>query len=184
MCKAQNSTTLTKLASRLVSSRQFCTRAVSHGRQYEAVAVERFELDNGLITEKCGLFLSKMMPYLAASPDRVVDEDSILEIKCPYSSRNQMISPVTVPYLIQCGDDMTLDRNHNYYYQVQGQLFCAERRMCYFCVYTLCDCYVAIIHRDDEFIAHMLNTLQHFYANYFRNAVLDKIMYRQYSQYF
>jgi hypothetical protein len=30
--------------------------------------------------EKCGLFLSKMIPYLAASPDGEVDEDSILEI--------------------------------------------------------------------------------------------------------
>lgn len=184
VCKARQTTDHRKLANRLLSSNQFVSRSVSHGRQYESVAVEMFEQQTELVAMKCGLFVCKLLPYLAASPDRVVDEDIILEVKCPFSSRNKPIDPVTVPYLKYCDNEIVLDCNHNYYYQVQGQLLCTERKLCYFCVYTIADFIVLKIHRDDEFIAKMLNSLTDFYEKHFRNAILDKLLYREYKLYF
>jgi len=184
ICKARPSTDLTKLAKSLVSPADFNSRATAHGRQYEPVAVEMFEQATGLVASRCGLFVSQHQPYLAASPDRLVDDDTVLEVKCPFAARKQLISPATVPYLRKVDNELNLDHNHNYYYQVQGQLFCAEKTSCLFCVFTLADLVVIKIERDDAFIAHMVNRLCEFFAKYFRQAVLEKHMYRFHSHHF
>lgn len=36
----------------------------------------------------CGLFVDKMLMFLAASPDGLIDDDSIAEIKCPVSIKD------------------------------------------------------------------------------------------------
>ena len=43
--------------------------------------------------------MSLNSPYLAASPDGIVDEDTIVKVKCPYVARNQIITRQTVPYI-------------------------------------------------------------------------------------
>jgi len=48
--------------------------------------------DNCLNIQECGLFISKERPYLGASPDRLLAETSVIEVKCPYSSRNMEVS--------------------------------------------------------------------------------------------
>ncbi|KAJ3640593.1 hypothetical protein Zmor_027148 [Zophobas morio] len=63
-----------------------------YGQQSEEKAVKCFEINKNIKTERCGLFISKQFPYLAASPDRVLDDRSALvEIKCP--SKSQDLSP-------------------------------------------------------------------------------------------
>jgi hypothetical protein len=36
----------------------------------------------------CGLFISEHHPFLAASPDGVIGDDGLIEIKCPYTARD------------------------------------------------------------------------------------------------
>jgi hypothetical protein len=39
--------------------------------------------------EEYGIFIDSDFPYLTASPDKlVIDEDAILEVKCPYNARD------------------------------------------------------------------------------------------------
>ena len=76
------------------------------------------------------------------SPDGIERNSGfLLEIKCPYSARNfyikEAIEKKLIPYLKVEGDIYSLNRNHNYFYQVQGQLNIAEKEMCYFAVWTL-----------------------------------------------
>jgi len=37
-------------------------------------------------TSPCDTFVSISMPYISSTPDRVVDDNIILEVKCPYVS--------------------------------------------------------------------------------------------------
>jgi hypothetical protein len=75
---------------------------------------------------------------LGASPDGLVDLDSIVEIKCPFAARNidikTAIEKKIIKYLeIDPRDDdnmmiILLKENDNYMYQVQGQLHITNRQ--------------------------------------------------------
>lgn len=90
---------------------------------------------------------------MAASPYRVIDDDVVMEVKCPFAAKDKPITPSTVPYLklVPGSDELTLDNKHVYYYQVQGQLLCSGRKKCIFVVYTLVDMKTITIHYDVEF---------------------------------
>jgi len=183
ICKATSRKDLGRLADQLVSPRPFSSRAVQHGLKYEAIAVQQFESLYGP-TEPSGMFTCADTPWLAASPDRIVSDAALLEVKCPFAAKDKFISPATVPYLKKVGDDLQLDTKHVYYYQIQGQLLCSDRDLCYFCVYTHKDMRVVKIQKDRSFIAEMLPHLQQFWTDYFQPAVLRRYVYRYYDRYF
>ncbi len=54
--------------------------AVERGREYEVEACDFFELTTGLRTKECGFFLTDD-GRVGASPDRILEDGSLLEIK-------------------------------------------------------------------------------------------------------
>lgn len=126
------------------------------------------------------MIISSTNPYLAASPDGLVGDDVVVEVKCPFKTKNTEIYPNVLPFLSDTG----LKQTHAYYYQVQGQLFCANRTTAHFCVYTHRDFRVFVIPRNDEFIDEMVKSLSFFYENYFKPALLEKHVYKNSSKYF
>ena len=44
----------------------------------------------------CGLFVSFSKPMFAATPDRIIDSETLVEVKCPFSSRDKLLSETTV----------------------------------------------------------------------------------------
>ncbi|VDI07048.1 Hypothetical predicted protein [Mytilus galloprovincialis] len=181
ICKATDRTDFHKLALSYTRSSALYTAAIKHGRQYEPVAIEKYESITKLETVKCGL-LSKMHPFLAASPDGLTENNTLLEIKCPYTARNKLITPKSVPYLSEVNGELILDQKHDYYYQIQGQLFCTGKQTCDFFVYTHEDHKLITIQRNDRFIVEMKDALTSFYEKYFKR-VLDKFMYNSYDKY-
>jgi hypothetical protein len=79
---------------------------------------------------------------LGASPDGLVDLDSIVEIKCPFAARNTDIKTAIekkIKYLEmnpRFDDKILLKENDNYMYQVQRQLLMSNLQKCYFIVHT------------------------------------------------
>lgn len=59
--------------------------------------MKKYEQLTGTVTQECGMFVSCDLPFLSASPDRVINDDMLLEVKCPYTAKNKAISHVTVP---------------------------------------------------------------------------------------
>jgi len=183
ICKATDRTDFTKLAASLVNPKPFTSTSVRHGTKYEPVAVNKYELISGKKTTACGLFVCEQLPFLGSSPDRVVDEHTLLEIKCPYSARNCNIDHVTVPYLILENGKLVLDTNHDYYYQVQGQLLCSGKNVCDLAIFTLQDFKIISIERNDTFLSEMVLTLKQFYENYFKQALIEMHLYKDSSKY-
>ena len=73
-----------------------------------------------------GLIIKKDMPYLAATPDRILKCDccgvQTLEVKNPYSGRSMSIQEyccMKTGCLIKIDGIITLKKKHPYYYQVQ-----------------------------------------------------------------
>jgi len=166
----------------LMTPAQFSTASVRYGLQYEAVAVMAYNSENNVQVRECGIFVCKALPFLAASPDGLVNDIIVLEVKCPYSARHGVINDVTVPYLVMENDSLCLRDNHDYYYQVQGQLLCTGREYCDFVVYTQLDMKTVRIKRNDIFISTMTNKLKHFYDNHFMKALLNYHLYRNSRQ--
>jgi hypothetical protein len=79
---------------------------------------------------------------LAASPDGLIGEDSILEVTCPSSIKKYTpeeafnLGKLSYMEVRNKRGKLVLKRNHVFYYQVQGQLNISEKKYCYFVVWT------------------------------------------------
>ena len=165
----------------------FTSKATEHGQIHEQTAINTLQnmFNNTLEIATCGLFIPVDRPYLGASPDRLLCGDSVIEVKCPYTSRFKKIDEKTVPYLRRDRyNNLSLKVHHPYYYQIQGQLYATGRQFCDFIVYTFVDICVIPIRRNDGFIAKMLKKLDYFYFNHLRPAIIEKYLYKNYGDAF
>jgi putative phage-type endonuclease len=173
------------LADQLTTSKSISSRAIRHGLTFENVAVSMFEQLVDKKVTPCGLFVSLENPFLGATPDGLVDDDAVIEVKCPYSAKDSVVNPGTVPYLTYDENNvLQLKTQHNYYFQIQGQLYCSDRQICYFCIYTQVDFKVVVIRRDQSFITDMIEKLKDFYEKFFKPTVLEKMLYKEHSKFF
>jgi hypothetical protein len=186
ICKCTDRTDKNKLAKSLVEIREIKAAPLEHGRKHEQIAVTRFMEETGMTVHSCGLVVSEEYPFLASSPDGIIDSSHVVEVKCPYTVRGQLISTVTVPYL-KCDDNghFSLDMNHDYFYQIQGQMLCTGAKNCSFIVCTadklkIKDIKYFNVQRNDNFISRMVSQLKSFFDNYFKEVLLEKQFYKTY----
>ena len=181
ICKATDRTDFDQLAHSLSNNKILDAAPLRHGRKYEPVAIRKYEEHHHVNAEACGIYVCETHPFLACSPDRIVHNDGemyVVEVKCPYASRDREITTTSVPYMEQDGENLKLKEGHDYYYQVQGQLLCTNCSYCDFVVYTFIDFKICRVFRDDAFIGEMISKLQWFFDNYYRSALLKKHMYK------
>ena len=62
-------------------------KAVQWGTLHEKTAVEKYEQEKGISVELSGFWLHEQ-GFCGASPDGIVDDSTIVEVKCPFSLRN------------------------------------------------------------------------------------------------
>lgn len=110
--------------------------ALKWGNDHEFQALRDFEKRAGTFVDPCGLFISKLYPFLGCSPDSISrDRSFLVEVKCPHSLKD------TVPWDFSklenksahfneiIGYDksgnaiLQLKRSHKYYCQVNMQMF-------------------------------------------------------------
>ncbi|XP_061190767.1 uncharacterized protein LOC133198798 isoform X1 [Saccostrea echinata] len=178
ICKATDPCNRLKLCSSIFKPLKLKTPAVLNGQQYEAVARQTFQEKMGFKVKTCGLFIDSENNYLAASPDGIIGENAIVEIKCPYKGRDRKIAADKFfPFLLEDDDGVLhLKQNHNYYMQVQGQLNVCKKEKCFFVVYTFVDIFVEEINVDRVyFCGCMLPKLELFYKKHYRKFLAEKL---------
>ena len=142
--------------------KDFVSKQTSHRNQLEPEAISTYKnMFHVKVTKFC--IVSADKPYLGSSPDGLVGDDTVVEVKCPYSARNMLVTPQTVPYLKQHGTELKLDSKHDYYAQVQAHMWVTERNMSHFVVHTFKDTKVCLIPVDNSFIQIMLQCLDDFF---------------------
>ncbi|KAJ8943580.1 hypothetical protein NQ314_009705 [Rhamnusium bicolor] len=104
--------------------------------------------------------MNKSVHFIAASPDSIIDEDNaVVEIKCPYSARNMTpdegILSRKISFLEKNG---SVNENHSWLYQIQGQLHITGLAMCYFAMWTEKGVKVEKINKNDEFWENCMQT--------------------------
>ena len=109
------------------------------GINNEAEAIKAFTNLTGKTVQESGLWLD-VSGILCASPDGIVDEDSVLEAKFPYTERNMTIEGAvkTSPnfWLKTDSGQYALKEEHVCWHQIQGEIHFSRRKFCYFGVWT------------------------------------------------
>lgn len=156
----------------------FGSLATQYGIQNESRAIAQFQEISGLEVTSCGLFVDPKYPFLAASPDGLVGNDAIIEVKCPYNSRmstpkeaseNGVIKFLT----IDGSGGLQLKKNDNYMHQVQGQLNITNKNKCYFVVWPSKDLFYQITYKDEHFWESQVPKLITFYKNALLPELID-----------
>lgn len=131
---------------------------VERGKELEPAAVRLFEFQEGVKTKPVG-FITTDDGMIGASPDRLVGDDGLLEIKCP--------APHThMGYLLD-------GFGTAYRPQVQGQLFVTGRQCCIRMSYhPEMPLVIERIERDEPYIAKLGEALAAFLD--MRDEMLDR----------
>lgn len=97
--------------------------ATAHGNLHEPLAVMDYTAKTGNIVDECGFFVHPEYDWLGASPDGLIEDDGLIEVKCPFGLRNKK------------GDDLvfkSLAEQPHYKSQVMVELACTGRSFCHF----------------------------------------------------
>ena len=107
---------------------------------------------------------------MGASPDSVVVCDccgeGCVEIKCPYCNEDQFIFETLDERntcLTKSGNEIQLNRNHGYFYQIQCQMFVAEKKYCDFYLWTEKDWHIERILPNKSFWDDTLSKSREFF---------------------
>jgi len=161
-----------------LNNKEFTTipMQIVHGIQNEMKARNAYCSRTGFTVYKCGLVVNPSVPWLGASPDGLVKEDSaeqysfgLLEIKCPYiqcfSTVEDACSDPSFFAEIKNGS-VTLKESHKHFFQIQGQMALTKVPWCDFVIYTHCNFTIQRIKYNEDLWNDMQLKLTDFYFKY------------------
>jgi putative phage-type endonuclease len=146
---------------------QEMSSGMSRGHRLEEEARQWFEKRSGLLMFPA-VKLHKEHKYLMASLDGItMEEDAIVEIKCPKSEIHEMAKNGKLP---------------DYYMaQVQHQLLVTGLPMAHYCSYDGQEGVIVVVERDEALIDKILYACAEFYA-YMTENVAPPLCERDYAQ--
>jgi len=97
----------------------YINAAMQRGTDLEPVARSAYEIDKGVMVIESGLVDHPAIEGFAASPDGLVNDDGLVEIKCPNTATH-------VDFL------QTGKIDQKYIWQMQSQMSCTGRKWCDF----------------------------------------------------
>lgn len=99
------------------------SKSIEHGNDYEGEAIKKYTERTGRnVISEC-MFIKKD-DWIGGTPDGFIDDDGIIEVKCPYNGGNHLKSLLTQTIY-----------NSDYEYQIQGYLWVTDRQWCDFVTY-------------------------------------------------
>ena len=140
----------------------FTNAAMQWGTDQEPFARAAYELKMGVMVDETGLVDHPTIPMAGASPDGLVGEDGLVEIKCPNTATHiDTLLTQTVPA--------------KYITQMQFQMACTGRQWCDFVSFDprmpqKAQIFIKRVLRDDSFIKEIESEVKKFLAE-----VSDKV---------
>jgi YqaJ-like viral recombinase domain len=148
------------------SSKLAGVKAVQWGIQNECDAILEYSEHYGTSVTPNGLFLDEC-GFLGATPDGVIDSETILEIKCPFKARSKSLEDLAKndkSFFLGFDDNYFLKLSHPYYHQIQGQLYICNKQVCHLYVWSP-SCSINIeIKRDMQWSGN-IDILKKFYLD-------------------
>lgn len=125
----------------------FTSAAMEHGVTQEPFARAAYEATQGVMVEEVGFVPHPTIEWAGASPDGLVGDDGLVEIKCPETKG--MIEALLTKKVPQ-----------KYFAQMQFQMACTGRKWCDYAVFdprmpAKAQLFVTRVQRDDKYIAEI-----------------------------
>ncbi|GLV31329.1 hypothetical protein CBL_11060 [Carabus blaptoides fortunei] len=172
--KRRTTTSPETLVKRILSQDHINVPAINYGKENESVAIRLFEAGMNIPVQRTGLHIDVVNPYLAASPDGLIGDDSLIEVTCCKKANDNgwnlldITKDKALCLELTNENEIKLKKNHNIYYQIQGQLNITNRKMCYFVVFIneSTELHIERIERDSNLWTNeMLPKLKDFYMS-------------------
>ena len=134
----------------------YSNAAMQWGTDQEPFARAAYEHATGVLVEECGFVLHPEISESGASPDGLVGDDGLIEIKCPSTATMiETLLTETVP--------------GKYITQMQWQMACTGRQWCDFVCFDPrmpegLQLYIKRVDRDDAYIADLASEIRKFLA--------------------
>jgi putative phage-type endonuclease len=133
----------------------FTSQAIQRGTETEPLARSAYEVETGQMVDECGFIMHPEIDRFGASPDGMVGDDGLIEIKCPNTATH-------IDFI------RTRKPSGQYIWQMQAQMACTGRQWCDFVSYDDrlpgLEFQTVRIMRDDDKIAEMLKGITAFLA--------------------
>ena len=159
--------------------------SLNYGRRMEPRALSAYRAHHSSICQTDvqvyakGLKVNTEYPYLGSSIDGYVKcskcGEGIVEVKCPYGKKNDRWRNLTPEECCKNKDfcctwnaseeTIELKENHNYYFQVQGQLGIYKKQWVDFFVWTKKGSSTQRIRFNQTLWKQLVKKLKHFYVN-------------------
>lgn len=129
----------------------YTNAAMAWGTEQEPFARAAYEAHTGQMVEEVGFIPHPDIDGAGASPDGLVGDDGMVEIKCPSSSTALEV------WLTHAQGNDPVDAK--YYAQMQWQMRCADRSWCDYVVFdprmpAKAQLFIHRVKRNDDFIAN------------------------------
>jgi putative phage-type endonuclease len=133
--------------------------ATEYGSLNEPIAQLDYTNKTGNLVNECGFFVHPEYEWLGASPDGLIESDNgelmVLEIKCPFSKRNDLIPEFKGIY-----------QQKHYYAQLQLEMACANVKKAHFYQWNKHVDSVEMVFFDNAWFNDALPKLRAFYELY------------------
>lgn len=148
-----------------IAQETYKNAAMEWGNEQEPFARMAYEAAKGLLVDKTGFWKHPTKEWIGVSPDGLVGDDGLIEIKCPN----------TTTHLEYLWDDVVPTE---YRKQIQMQLWVTRRQWCDFVSYdprlpTKNQLFIKRCERDDKLIAAMQEEVDVFLNEI--QAIIDKL---------
>ena len=144
------------LCERLTGEREegFTSAAMQRGTDLEPVARSAYEIETGNTVTESGFIVHPAFEWTGTSPDGLVGEDGLVEIKNPNTAQH-----------IACIQSGKYDEK--YFWQMQHQMWCTGRLWCDFASFDdrlpeQLQLFVCRLERDEQAIEEMRNEILDF----------------------
>lgn len=141
------------------------TKAMQDGIESEGHIIKEFERKYDLKVVASGFVVSESHPFLGASPDGIIDKETIVEVKKIHlkDGESHKAAMCRLGIYKQNGSELQINKNHAYYHQIQQQMFCTQSNTCYFIVSSDSKTHTDTIGFDSSFWNQVLPKLEDFY---------------------
>lgn len=127
--------------------------ATEYGTRNEPNALIDYQMESGQKYEECGFILHS--DWLGASPDGLIGDDGLVEIKCPFGLRNDADPQFK-----------SISEQPHYYAQIQIQLLATNRKWCDLYQWSAYGSRLETVNFDPIWIEETLPKLKAFYDEY------------------
>ena len=144
------------------------TKACQWGITNEDLARQDFCTGWNVAVEETGIWLHDS-GVLGASPDGLIGDDAVVEIKCPWATRDQPFhhfnSDEKSIINTDCNGNIIINVKHDWYHQIQGQMHLTGRREGYLVVWTRPSITVIKMTRHQDWAQNIDKLIQFFYKH-------------------